>query len=285
MAGGVACPACGSCNIQTRPARFPQPYRCRDCRTDFSAKTGTLLHGSKLGFRVWVIAIYLLGTSPKGVSSITLARHLGITQKSAWFLAHRIREEWEDSHELLVGPVEVDEAFVGGLERNKHADKKLHAGRGTVGKMPVAGIRDEGTGEVRAAVVEGTDRRSLQGFVHEHVARGASVYTDTASAYAGLSFGHHTVNHSIGEYVAEDGTTTNGIESFWALLKRAHKGVYHLMSPKHLHRYVREFVARHNRRPLPALNHMAAVVAGMEGKRLTYEQLKAPNGLDSGARA
>ena len=144
---GVRCPDCGSANIQERATRKPQPFRCRDCRKDFSVKTRTLMRASKLGCRIWALAIYLMSTNLKGVSSMKLHCDLGVTQKAAWHLAHRIRESWADGQaERFSGPVEADEAFVGGLEKNKHADKKLRAGRGAVGKEVVAGVKGRTTG-------------------------------------------------------------------------------------------------------------------------------------------
>ena len=153
-----------------------------------------------------------------------LHRDLSITQKTAWFMLHRIREVWNTEREgLFVGPVEVDETYMGGREGNKHAKKKQRLGRGGVGKSVVVGAKDRATNEVRAEVVEGTGAKTLQGFVAEHADPDATIFSDTAAGYQGMTFKHETVNHGIGEYVKEM-ASTNGIESFWATLKRAHKG-------------------------------------------------------------
>lgn len=176
---GVRCSDCQSANVQVRATRKPQPYRCRDCRKDFSVKTGTLMHASKLGCRIWALAIYLMSTNLKGVSSMKLHRDLGVTQKTAWHLAHRIRESWADRQpDPFSGPVEVDETFIGGREGNKHAHKKLRAGRGAVGKEVVAGARDRATGKVTARHVADTSGRVLAGFVADTTAAGADVFTD-----------------------------------------------------------------------------------------------------------
>ena len=165
--------------------------------------------------------------------------------------------------------------YFGGREGNKHTNKKLRAGRGTVGKAIVVGAKDRAPNKVRAKVVKGTNKPTLQGFVKESAKTGATVYTDDAKAYNGMAdFEHEAVCHSAGEYV-RDMAHTNGIESFWSTLKRAHKGVYHKINPKHLDRYVRQFAGKHNDREADTIRQMQNVVAGMVGKRLMYRVLVA----------
>ena len=211
----------------------------------------------------------MVATNLKGVSSMKFHRDLKIRQPSAWHLAQRIRKGFEDGRMKMNGPVEVDETFFGGKEKNKHAHKKLNAGRGTVGKTAVVGAKDRATNRVSAAVVGDTDQPTLHGFVSANVEPGAKVYTDDHGGYDGLP-NHETVRHSVKQHV--DGQAhTNGIESFWSMMKRGYQGVYHSMSAKHLHRYVSEFQGRHNQRCADTIDQMASMARGMDGKRLRYK--------------
>ena len=287
--GGMVCPHCGSTRVQTGAKHKSMPFRCREkeCAKRFSTKTGTIMEGSKLGYQTWLVAAYILSTSLKSVSSTKLARDLGITQRSAWFLAHRLRAALAAEGQVFLGPVEVDETYVGGLRQNMpRAIRERLADQGgwggPSGKTPVVGMRDRETSHVAARAIEFADRMTLQDFVVEHAAPGATVYSDGAPQYARIPFDHQTVEHA-DEYVRGD-IHTNGVESFWSMIKRAHKGTFHKLSPKHLDRYVQEFSGRHNLREQDTIEMMAAIATGMRGKRLRYRELIAPNGLPSGAR-
>lgn len=276
--GKRVCPKCGSEN--TYECSHPKsPYRCSDCKKYFSIKTGTLMKDSPLPLLKWVYAIYLDVCSLKGVSSLRLRRDLKITQKTAWFMQQRIREAFkQEGPYVMAGPAEVDESYFGGLEKNKHKTKRLDVGGGTKGKTAVVGIKDRDTNEVTAKVVKRTDAQTLQGFVVEHVDKDAEVYTDDAHAYKGIPRKHGVVRHSVGEYVKRQ-VHINGMESFWANLKRAHKGTFHNISPKHLQRYVNEFAGRHNIRNLDTIEQMVSITARMADKHLPYEVLIADNEL------
>ena len=287
---GRVCPHCGSTDtVENAGKSEARPYHCRGCKRHFSVRKGTVMEGSPLPLRKWVWAIYLHLTSLKGVSSMKLHRDLSITQKTAWFMLQRIREAFkrdDDDEPPMGGPVEIDEVYLGGLRKNMHKDKRAGlAGRGGAGKAVVVGVKDRATNEVRARHVQSTAAAALAGFAAQNARLGATVYSDEATVYRSLQawYEHEAVNHSAGEYVRQM-AHTNGIESFWAMLKRAHKGVYHKFSPKHLHRYIAEFAGRHNTRPADTLAQMAGIAAGMAGKRLTYAALIADNGLASGAR-
>ena len=283
-AGERCCGHCGSVNTGTA-SHARMPYWCTDCRSYFSVRTGTAMQSSKIPLRKWAIAIYLCLTSLKSVSSMKLHRDLKVTQKTAWFMLHRIREAWaEQIPGAFSGPVEADETFVGGRAKNMHAAKRKQlTGRGGADKMAVAGVKDRATGHVRASVVERVDGPTLTGFVEDHAAPDAIIYTDEATAYTTLA-NRHAVKHGVGEWV-RDQIHINGMESFWSMLKRAHMGTFHKLSPKHLDRYVQEFAGKHNMRNLGTLAQMRGTVARLVGRNLLYRELVADNGLSSGARS
>ncbi|MCZ6819062.1 MAG: IS1595 family transposase [Calditrichaeota bacterium] len=273
---GPHCPHCGSLNVQTGTAHKSMTHRCRDCpnKPRFSLKTGTILESTKLDYRTWALAVYMLITNLKGVSSMKLHRDLKITQKSAWHLMHRLRKAFDTSGlECFLGPIEVDETYIGGKRKNMpKAKRKALTGRGAVGKIAVVGIKDRATNRLMARVVAHTDAETLQGFVGDHAAPDAKVYTDDASAYQGLPFDHESVKHSAGEYV-RGMAHINGIESFWSMLKRGYQGTFHHFSDKHTQRYVTEFAGRHNIREQDTVDQMATLARGLGGRRLRYSDL------------
>ena len=242
---------------------------------------------SKVPLRKWAIAIYLCLTSLKSVSSMKLRRDIKVSQPTAWFMLHRIREAWSDEPDGdIAGPVEVDESYFGGRRRNMSNSRRkalADTGRGAVGKTAVVGIKDRATKQVRAKVTERVDSESLQGFVKGNTLPRAQVYTDDATAYDSLPFPHESVRHSVSEYV-NDMAHTNGVESFWATLKRAHKGTFHKLSPKHLNRYVQKFAGKHNMRGSGTLAQMRDTVARLVGRNLLYRDLIVDNGLSPIAR-
>ena len=270
---GIECPHCGSDKISEKANRKPQPYRCRTCRKHFSVRHGTLMEESRLPLQKWAIAIYLCVTNLKSVSSMKLHRDLGITQKTAWFLMHRIREAFPVGFDPFAGPVEVDETYMGGKRKNMPKSKRKQlTGRGSVGKTAVVGAKDGETNKVSAKVVANTNAATLQGFIEDRTEPTAQIYTDDAAAYVGINRAHESVNHSVGEYV-RDMAHTNRMESFWAMLKRGYQRTINHFSAKHMNRYVREFAGHHNEREQDTTDMMTHVMAGMIGRRLTYKAL------------
>lgn len=271
---GAVCPVCHLGERIT--ARKGGYYRCNACREDFTVRTGTIFERSHVPLHKWIYAMYILVTARKGVSSLQLSKQIGVTQKTAWFVLHRLREACGNDFTKLTGIIEVDETFVGGKERNKHEKKKLHVGRGPVGKTAVLGLRERG-GRTKAMPVQGTDIASLQNEIYKHVEVGSTVYTDEHGGYVGLDglfFKHDTVNHGAGEFVRGD-VSTNGIESVWAVLKRGVLGVYHQISEKHTARYVNEFSFRLNDGNVKrhTLDRLDSILAAAVGRRLTYAGL------------
>ncbi len=274
---GPVCPECGGKDrITVRKAGF---YRCNACKDfDFTIRTNTIFERSKVPLHKWVYSMYLLVTARKGISSMQLAKEIGVTQKTAWFILGRLREACSspDSIDKLRGIVEIDEAFFGGKEANKHESKKLHAGRGAVGKVAVLGMRERG-GRTRAKVTPIRTLDKVHGEIHANVEVGSRLYTDDHMVFSdldGLFYGHETVNHSAGEY-KRGAACTNSIESVWAVLKRGIHGVYHHASAKHLSRYVDEFTFRLNEGDVKrhTLERLDSFIDAIVGKRLTYARL------------
>jgi transposase-like protein len=274
-ANGKFCPLCGNSDEKKiGTLTGTNTHKCYACRKRFSIKVGTIFQDTKLPLRTWYAAIWLITNHPKGIASTTLATDLGITQKSAWFVLHRLRAaaRTDSFNAPLTGTVAVDETMVGGQEKNKHAHKRIKGARGSIGKTIVMGLVQK-DGEVRAGVIDSTDSSELLAVIKAHIEPGSTVVTDEASGYKNVrrTYVHRTVNHSKDEYV-RDGYTTNGVESIWALFKRQYHGTHHWISPKHMDAYLGEMAFRLNRRDQQRGQRVNSLLAQIEGP-LPYKVL------------
>jgi transposase-like protein len=276
---GPTCPECGCQEYSYISTR--RLWKCKSCKKQYSVKLGTIFEDSPLGLDKWLPAVWLVANSKNGISSHEAARALGVTQKSAWFMLHRIRLAMQTgSFDKMLddegGQVEVDETFVGGLSRNMHKSERKRKITGMGGysgnKTIVIGARQRG-GEVRTTVVDNTDRKTLKRFVTDHVPFGQTVYTDGWHGYTGLEgdYDHDTIDHMT-EYVRGQ-VHTNGIENFWSLLKRGLHGSYVSVQPFHLFRYCDERVFTYNQRNLTDLGRFTLLLQGSVGRRLTWAEL------------
>ena len=275
--GHVVCPLCGcDGNITARKGKRLGYYRCRDCGGEFTVRTGAIFERSHVPLGKWLLAMYLVVTSRKGISSMQLSKELWITQQTAWFLLGRLRVcLGKDPGVKLRGIVEIDEAFIGGKEGNKHAHKRLSVGGGVGGKQAVIGLRERKTGKSVAFPIPDTTRETLHGAIRAHVEPGSEIHTDEATGYANLpGYIREHVKHSAGEYVGANDVTVNAVESMWAVLKRGIYGIWHQVSVKDLRRYVDEATFRLNDANVrvPTMARLEAFVALAFRCRITYKK-------------
>jgi transposase-like protein len=274
---GVKCPLCGSTEVKFTKTKGDKPRRlwnCHGCKKQFTAKVGTIFEDSPIGFDKWWPAVWLIVNAKNGISSCELARALGVTQKTAWFMLHRIRHALQTGNfdKKLSGEIEVDETFIGGKAINMHKNKRAKVGTGGVGKTIVMGMLERG-GRVKAGRITGTDSPTLHGQIHKHVEPGSRVYTDAWRGYNGLHshYAHETIDHAF--CYAKDGLHTNGIENFWSLFKRTLRGTYVHVNPEHLSRYVDEQAYRFNEREGNDSERFVRATQSVTGPRLTYRDL------------
>lgn len=271
---GVCCPRCGSVKVNCIATR--KRWTCKDCIVgkQFSVRVGTIFEDSKLPLSTWMVGIWMIVNAKNGVSSYEFHRALGITQKSAWHLSHRIRLALQvgSFDRQLKGECEADESFIGGRARNMHAGKRKVKGSGSVGKAVVMGVLER-HGEVRTRVVANTKRGSVQGEVRAHVESGATVYTDALKSYNGLSpdYVHGVIDHA--EKYVDGRIHTNGLENFWCLFKRCIHGTYIACEPFHLHRYLDEQTWRFNARKVDDGERFVKALGGIENGPLPYTRL------------
>jgi transposase-like protein len=270
---GVECPICGERKVSYLTTR--RVWKCLTCKKQFSVKVGSIMEDSPITLDKWLVSIWLIANAKNGISSHELHRSLGITQKSAWFVLHRIRKALQNgSLAKMSGEIEVDETFIGGAARNFHIAKRKPLDlNGFVGKVAVMGLLDRHTRQVRTTVIDGTTRAILDPKVRQHIEPGSTVYTDMHAGYHKLEneYVHHMINHAE-EYVRGN-VHTNGIEKFWSLLKRSLKGTYVSVEPFHLFRYLDEQTFRFNTRKGTDADRFVKAAAALTGKRLTYEEL------------
>ena len=283
---GVTCPTCGSSKVSYLGAQRKWQCSSRHPKRQFSLKTSTVYEDSPLGMDKWLMATWMVTNCKNGISSYEIHRDLGVTQKTAWFMLHRIRLAMQDTQTggKLSGEVEVDETFIGGKARNMHKDKRAAKikGRGPEGKAIVAAVLERG-GKVRAKVVEKRKKATLQKLVRDNVAPGSSLYGDALKAYEGLGedYAHQVIDHA--ESYVNGQVHTNGMENFWSLLKRGINGTYVSVEPFHLFRYVDEQAFRFNTRldaegeKLSDADRFSLVVSQIVGKRLMYRDLIGEN--------